>query len=295
MVRCPPSSFETRAAPAPQDEGGPRTTRAFSGRGWMDATPTSSIRAPPRHLCSTLGTAVRCHGTALPRCAFSLQYGAVPRGDGTASRFRRDESRVYSKREIQSLAQPRGVESREEHKEYGHEKGQQNRGGPCFRARRFRAGDAELRAACRGHERRACPGAGSVQQGGREICGAHLGRRRDLHLPRLHDKTRPAGVAGGCDPASPPRLRGRDREGVRNKKETKVRKIDARRYPCGFHSRARFCASASCADVISLATVSRFLTAAARLRASVGGKRAAARLNHICAATASCATPSPRA
>src|SRR5262249_48013824 len=38
----------------------------------------------------------------------------------------------------------------------------------------------------------------------------HLGRRRDLHLPRLHDKTRPAGVAGGCDkeralaPASPP-------------------------------------------------------------------------------------------
>src|SRR5262249_41678768 len=69
----------------------------------------------------------------------------------------------------------------------------------------------------------------------------------------------------------------------------------ARVYPCGFHSRARFCASASCAEVISLATVSRFLTAAARLRASVGGKRAAARLNHICAAIASCATPSPRA
>src|SRR5262249_28630238 len=205
----------------------------------------------------------------------------------------------------------------------------------------FRAGDAELRAACRGHERRACPGAGSVQQGGREICGAHLGRRRDLHLPRLHDKTRPAGVAGGCDkeralaPASPPPLAGegqgggpkqertrllpppptpprkrgrehtecaariifsaRDVSRRRRHSQTKVRKIAARRYPCGFHSRARFCASASCADVISLATVSRFLTAAARLRASVGGKRAAARLNHICAATASCATPSPRA
>src|SRR5262245_14373068 len=293
MVRCPPSSFETRAAPAPQDEGGPRTTRAFSGRGRMDATPASSIRAPPRHLCSTLGTAVRCHGTAL-RCPFSLQWWGRSGGrwNGLAIQARRVSS-LLKKRDPKSRA--RGAESREEHKEYGHEKGQQNRGGPCFRASRFRAGDAELGAAGRGHERRACPGAGTVQQGVREICGAHHGRRRDLHLPRLHDKTRPAGVAGGCDPASPPRLRGRDREGVRNKKETKVRKIDARRYPCGFHSRARFCASASCADVISLATVSRFLTAAARLRASVGGKRAAARLNHICAATASCATPSPRA
>src|SRR5262249_17218536 len=66
-------------------------------------------------------------------------------------------------------------------------------------------------------------------------------------------------------------------------------------YDCGFHSRARFCASGSWSDDISPATVSRFLTAAVRLRVSLAGKRAAARLNHICASTAFCVTPSPRA
>src|SRR6516162_97525 len=66
-------------------------------------------------------------------------------------------------------------------------------------------------------------------------------------------------------------------------------------YDCGFHSRARFCASASWSDDISPATVSRFLTAAVRLRVSLAGKRAAARLNHMCASTAFCVTPSPRA
>src|SRR5262249_30969429 len=66
-------------------------------------------------------------------------------------------------------------------------------------------------------------------------------------------------------------------------------------YDCGFHSRARFCASASWSEDISPATVSRFLTAAVRLRVSEAGKRAAARLNHICASTTFCVTPSPRA
>src|SRR5262249_57114386 len=65
-------------------------------------------------------------------------------------------------------------------------------------------------------------------------------------------------------------------------------------YDCGFHSRARFCASASWSDDISPATVSRFLTAAVRLRVSLAGKRAAARLYHICDSTAFCVTPSPR-
>src|ERR1700738_3739070 len=69
----------------------------------------------------------------------------------------------------------------------------------------------------------------------------------------------------------------------------------SRTYDRGFHSRARFCASASCSDDISPATVSRFLTAAVRLRVSLAGKRAAARLNHMCASTTSCVTPSPRA
>jgi hypothetical protein len=63
----------------------------------------------------------------------------------------------------------------------------------------------------------------------------------------------------------------------------------------GFQASARFCASESCSDDISLATVSRFLTAAVRLRVSLAGKRAAARLNHICASTVFCVTPSPRA
>src|SRR5262245_14373066 len=47
----------------------------------------------------------RCDATE-QRCVarFLCSGGAVPGGDGTASRFRRDESRVYSKREIQSLA-----------------------------------------------------------------------------------------------------------------------------------------------------------------------------------------------
>src|SRR5262249_2469971 len=66
-------------------------------------------------------------------------------------------------------------------------------------------------------------------------------------------------------------------------------------YDFGVHSRARFCASASCSDDISPATASRFLTAAVRLRVSLAGKRAAARLNHMCASTAFCVTPSPRA
>jgi hypothetical protein len=71
-------------------------------------------------------------------------------------------------------------------------------------------------------------------------------------------------------------------------------RTERRRY-CGFHSRARVCASVIWSADISPATVSRFLTAAVRLRVSVAGKRAAARLNHICAATTSCVTPSPRA
>src|SRR5262249_56614250 len=66
-------------------------------------------------------------------------------------------------------------------------------------------------------------------------------------------------------------------------------------YDRGFHSRARFCASASWSDDISPATVSRFLTAAVRLRVSLAGKRAAAGLNHMCASTAFCVTPSPAA
>src|SRR5262249_30896130 len=61
----------------------------------------------------------------------------------------------------------------------------------------------------------------------------------------------------------------------------------------GCHSRASFCASASCSGDILAATKSRFLTASLRLRAADAGKRAAARLNHMCALTLSCSTPSP--
>ncbi len=53
-----------------------------------------------------------------------------------------------------------------------------------------------------------------------------------------------------------------------------------RRYDRGFHSRARFCASASWSEDISPATVSRFLTAAVRLRLGVallGGEAIPAR------------------
>ena len=54
----------------------------------------------------------------------------------------------------------------------------------------------------------------------------------------------------------------------------------------GFHSRASFWASASCAGVICRATISLFLTASLN-------PLAAAKLNHMCAVTSSCGTPSP--
>src|SRR5262249_51874484 len=112
--------------------------------------------------------------------------------------------------------------------------------------------------------------------------------------PRVtHVAEAPPAVIAGLDPAIHP-LR---EKFLRRTMDLRVKPAgDAapRRYDCGFHSRPRFCASASWSDDISPATVSRFLTAA-RLRASLVGKRAAARLNHICASTAFCVTPSPRA
>src|SRR5262245_5999109 len=101
-------------------------------------------------------------------------------------------------------------------------------------------------------------------------------------------------VIAGLDPGNP----SPSRKVVAKKMDPRVKPAgDAakRRYDCGFHSRARFCASASWSEDISPATVSRFLTAAVRLRVSDAGKRAAARLNHICASTTFCVTPSPRA
>ena len=61
----------------------------------------------------------------------------------------------------------------------------------------------------------------------------------------------------------------------------------------GFHSRASFCASASCAGVILVATKSQFLTALLRFSFPDASKRAAARLNHMCASTWLCGTPRP--
>src|SRR5262245_47487277 len=61
----------------------------------------------------------------------------------------------------------------------------------------------------------------------------------------------------------------------------------------GFQSRASFCASASCSDDISPATWSRLFVAASRRGASL--RREAERLNHMCALTRFCSTPSPRA
>ena len=54
-----------------------------------------------------------------------------------------------------------------------------------------------------------------------------------------------------------------------------------------FHSRASRCASSICSRVICRAMRSRFLIAVSRLRLSEAAKRAAARLNHICARTVS--------
>src|SRR5262245_4208335 len=66
-----------------------------------------------------------------------------------------------------------------------------------------------------------------------------------------------------------------------------------RQFVFGFQSRASFCASASCSDDISPATWSRLFVAASRRGASL--RREAERLNHMCAFTRLCSTPSPRA
>jgi hypothetical protein len=61
----------------------------------------------------------------------------------------------------------------------------------------------------------------------------------------------------------------------------------------GCESRASFCASRISSRVSLPATTSPLLMAALRLRVSDTGNCAAARLNHMCAMTLSCATPSP--
>ena len=143
----------------------------------------------------------RCDATE-QRCGiarFLCSDGAVPRGDGTASRDSGETSLESTQKERSKVSRNHAALSRVRNIRSMVMKGVSK----IVAALVFGLAVSALATPSFAQRAEGMSGAraqaGSVQQGGREICGAHLGRRRDLHLPRLHDKTRPAGVAGGCD------------------------------------------------------------------------------------------------